>query len=810
MNDYRDEINKVVDALSQDDVAQAYKDLAEAIRNCEPSLDLQNQLNGLEKKLNEFASSPHANKGVQTLEGMSRMKETFRQLMHEIYNVLGQYYLHMLCQEHPRFNVFFEKGASIKDDDVVNDLSSLLTEDAMLHLQPNLSQEQLLEKECLVQANLNDCREKVFDKLLFSGEWTKEELRFAENLLLSPITDEVSAQLFVSAITLSCFNFFDPGKYLLLIKVYKHTVSTAVKVRALVGLALCDVVMPSFMEYIGLSKEFTDLMVSDAKFGKELLKVQKNFNISVLSVDVCHDIARKMYGGAMKHLGQMTMGETEEERVRRITSDGDEEDAEMQETVDGAMNHEREGYDLYIGQFKEISRCKFFKKLYNWFMPFDEQNPTFLNFLAKTPKGREAMVMMHDHTEFCDSDLYGFIYLVQDYPQMLDNLWQQLPEKAEEESNRSLKHYGESRLLRNYVRQLLRFYMYGNKHMAFVDPFSGCQSNDYPAYCFLSRSRYNEPQFRWLREEAKEYAFAHGTSDLLLSFYDNEEPANLTVDEHLHIAEVLLAAGGEANESAARDHVVFALHAEPDDLTAHSLVYLNPASSDSEIIRSTLILLKNQDGLMAACDDDDEDRMTEEDFFDIKIKLIEAYIHTRQLEAALKQAYEMDYNKPGDERVNACLAYCLLHRNPIMVSQEQIEKVEKIIAPFLAQDLKSMLSDTIKNSLNHQEPKTLMKDLAAIFFSSTQKDPKAECVFEYCKALCCLSRHEEEEALDFLERGLVNCISKDGDFDDFFDKLIFPHGVEWLSQFGYDYEYVNLIYQRARIKILSAGKKLKF
>lgn len=812
MKDFQEEIDSIVDSILDDDVVKAYKELVAAIKNNEPSDDLENKLQGLEGKLIEFASMTQSTNDKQNQEIVGHGKKAFKLLKHEVYALLGEYYLHRLRQKHSRVNAFFEKAALVKDDDVANELSTLLTEDAMLHLQPNLSQEQLLEKECEIQVKVNDYREKVFYSFLLSGVWTKNEHRVAESLFLSPVIDEVSVQLFVSAVTLACFNFFDPRKYLLLAKVYKNAVSPAVKVRALVGLVLCDVVMPKFMEREGLPEALRDLMNSDQKFEDNLLKLQKTLDISVLSVEVCRDMAHKMLGGAMKHMGHIVMGETEEERVKRITSNEDEdaEEAEMQETMDGVMNQEREGYDLYISQFKEISRCNFYKKLYNWFMPFDEQNPAFLHFMAKVPKGREALMMMHDHTEFCDSDLYGFVFFAQKFPEMLDNLWKQLPQDFNEDFSGGVKRYGESRLLRNYVRQLARFYMYGNRQLEFGDPFSDCQSEGFPAYCFLALHRFEEPLFRGIREKAKNYAFNQGSCELLKAFYAFENMENLTVDEHLRIAEVLLDAGGVDNEDVASEHVEIVLKAEPDNMRAHFLTYLNPASFDQDIITSALALLRNQKELMAQTEEEEEDKLTEEDFYDVKIKLMESYIHTRQLEAALKLAYELDYNNPGIDRVNACMAYCLLHRNPIMVSQEQIEKVEKIIDPFLAQDLKSVVSETIKNSLDKHDPKDVMKDLAKVFLKTSQKDLKAECVFDYCKALCALSRHEEDKAFDFLTRGLINSLTKYGDADGFLEELLFPYGVDWLKQFGYEKEDVVVLYQRARIKIMDAGRKFKF
>lgn len=805
MND--SQIDNVISALSLGNVVDAYKMLAQAIRDCDSNEKLLDKLYVLDDKVEEFVSA----KDMQPIDAtpqarMNGAKKLFAQLKYDVYSLLGQLVLHEHHQSSPKFDVVFKNASMSKDKDLSETFSALLTEEAMLHLQSNLSQEQFIEKECAIQDKLDECREKVFDAILVSGVWSQKDLDKVEAFLLSPITDDVTVQLGVSAITLSCLDFFDLRKLRVLIKIYQDASSVAVRVRALVGIALCDVRMPEFLEKEGSSNLILRLATSDENLGENLLKVQRCLDLSVRSMDMCKQFSHKMIGEAMKHFSQMANGETEEERVKRITSnDEDEEEDEIMEVFEGAADQEREGIDLYIGQFKELAKSKFFKQLYHWFMPFDEQNPMMLRFMSQNPKGKAIMKMMHDHTEFCDSDFYGFIYLAQRMPQLLDNLWQQTPKELKQDQEQGFRSFGESRLLRNYVRQLYRFYFFGNKWKLY-DPFLECQENGSPTYCFLSNHHYDDYQFNDLRQKAEDYAVSQGSTDLLLAFYDRKDLENLSDDERLCYAEALMDSDSRFNKTSAAEQIELVLLSDPDNLRAHFLTYLNECSSDSNMIRSTLALLKNQEDLMAGAVEGLFE-LKAKDFFDIKIKLMETYIHTRQLEAALKIAYEMEYNEPGNDKVNACLAYCLLHRNPIMVSAEQIEKVENIIAPFLAQDLKTQLGQVISKSIVNKNADDLFKNLADVFFTSTQKSRKAECVFEYCKVLCLLSRHEEDEALDYMLRGLINCTPNKGVGDDFFKDLFFPHGVEWLSQFGYDEDYVMMLYQRACFKILDLENK---
>jgi len=800
------EIDNVLCALSENNVVDAYDLFAEGINESDSNEGLLNILSAVDDKIAEFVSPKELQPSNVAPHGeQNGTKERFVQLKHDFYYFLGQAYLHELRQGNPKIEAVFKNASMSKGEDLKNKFSALLTEEAMLNLETNLTQEQFLEKELAILDKLDEAREQAFDTFLASGVWSQQDMEKAESLLLSPITDDVTVQLCVSAITLSCLGFFDMRKFRILVELYQGSRSVAVRIRALVGIALCDVRMPKFMEKEGLLKEVLSLAASDDNFEDNLLKVQKCLDLSVRSLTMCNEFSHKMMGDVMEQMRHMAVGETEEERVERITSNDDrDEDNEVMEAFAGAADQEREGIDLYIGQFKGLTKSKFFRKLSNWLMPFDEQNPTLLRFMSQNPKRGTVMMMMHNHTELCDSDLYGFIYLAQKIPQLLDNLWQQTPKELKQEQN--FRPFGESRLLRNYVRQLYRFYLYGNKETKLYDPFTECLDNASPAYCFLSHPHYEDSQFRNLRQKAEDYAVSQGSSELVLSFYDQKDLTNFTNDDRLFYAESLMDTDHQYDKESAIDQIELVLLSDPDNLRAHFLTYLNECSSDRNMIRSTLALLRNQEALMAG-NVEGIFQLSAKDFFGVKIKLMEAYIHTRQLEAALKIAYEMDYNEPGNDRVNACLAYCLLHRNPIMVSAEQIEKVESIIAPFLAQDLKTQLGQIISDSIEDKNTDNLFRNLANVFFTSTKKSLRAECVFEYCEALCSLSRHEEDKAVDHILRGLVNCVSNKGVDDDFMRNLFFPHGAEWLSQFGYDEEYLMMLYQRARLKIMDFENK---
>lgn len=809
MIEFQVSIKALLSYLSDNNVVEAYRELVSIIQETEQNSELVEQVHGLEGIIADFVSDKVPNSEEAKQADKKKAVKTFRLLKYAIYNILGQCYCHKLSLNR-QLDYIFEKGSTVDKKSISDTLSAILTEEAMLHLKSNLSPEQLVEEECALQGKLNDYREKVFYSFLISNLWNGDDRVEMEQILLSPITDEISVQLFVSAITMACLNFFDLEKYLLLSHVYQHASSASVKARALVGLVLCDARMPEFMEADRFSKEVIDLASTDENFKNSLLKVQKWLDISVLSMDVCHDIARQMMGGAVKHLSHMVTGETEEERVKRITSndEDDEKSEEMKETFDGVVDHEREGYDLYVGQFKEMTKSRFFKSLYNWFMPFDEQNPLLLKFMSETPKGREVITIMHDHTEFCDSDLYGFVYIAQKFPEMLNDLWKQTPEELSKDLREGFKTFGESRLLRNYIRQLYRFYTFANKERIFFDPFKDEQENGSPTYCFLSHPHYEDFLFKDVLRQAEEYALSQGSPKLVLAFCNKKKMKDLTIEEHLAVAEALMPGDDDVEGVTYSDHIEMVLQADPDNLRAHYLIYSDRYASDNEVISSSLFLLKNKDVLLAGSDEA-LGKFTEEDIFDIKIRLLRAYISTRQLEAALKLAYEMDYNNPGNDKVNACLAYCLLHRNPIMVSSEQIEKVESIIDPFLAEDLRTEIKNAVQNAGENSSFDKLMNSLANIFFKTSQKSYEAECVFEYCKFLCSLSRHEEAEAMDYLLRGLLDVLPRNRKGDtNLMERLLFPHGVEWLSQFGYDKNYVTLLYQRVRFKVLNVEKKV--
>lgn len=808
MNKLQQKLKEILHSLSQDMISEAYDEVKDLVSGCEHNMNLNDKLDMVEVHVLKLLSGKTTD--ITFPQKMEQAKSAFHDIQHSLYGVAVDAVLCQLSEKNPVYMQLSQKGNHVHIEDVEQRIGSFLSEDAMLHIESGLSQKMIYDKEIAIQTKLNDYREEVFSYLFTDTLWTEKKRDAMEKLLLSPILDEVSAQIFLSAITLSCMNIFDGEKYLFLLKTYKEATVLAVKVRAFVGLVLCDAKMPEFFEKEGLYSKYISLAKEEDDFLDDLYGLQRWLVVSKCSEALNENLAHSLFKEVLGRTNHMLAGESEEERVKRLTSDVDEDEElseNMEETIEDIGNRERKGYDLYIEQFRVMTlKNKFFDKLYNWFLPFDEQQPIFKNYIAKQKKGRDMLKVMHDHTELCDTDLYGFMFLVEKHPEMADSLCSQIPEEMAEEMKQDIKTYGKARLMRNYVRVLYRFYKFANKSHDFFDPFTELRDNNgTPYYCILCSPHYDDPAFHLVRMKALKMSDEYESADLALSIYNLVDKPIFEADDHINYAIALLNRDEPGDAEKAVAHIDAALKMEPDNIKVHRLVLLNPVSKSSEIIRSALFLLDYFKVTKDSAITHDDASIDEEEVFDVKMELMKAYIQERQLEAALKIAFEMDYNNPGNDEVAAVIAYCLLHRNPIKVDPANIKKAEEIADSYLADDMTTELKKTFGGN-DMPEVNDILKSLAGIFLNAQKKSPTAECVLDYCKVLCALSRHDIKVAMDYMVRGLLAKCDHENNAKGFLYGLLFPYGVEWLSQFGYDEKFVSILYQRAYFKLSQLNK----
>ncbi len=756
---YQPSAEMAIRAIAEDKIATAFFHLKEAIEYFDDVFPYNQHFEDLESYFSSFANEG-ANNGEKDLN------KDYHMILDELYTLGCQLEIFVRNTKDSTFIALSRRGMTVKDDNIEEKIGSYLAEEAMLNLKHQLSPEELAEKSNEIQKQLNDYRNRVFSHLTSIGMLNKEQQQSIENLLLSPIVDEHSECLFVTAITLACLTIFDKAKCDILFNCYFKSKSLTVKARALVGVALCLAVMPRFMVGERSHQWLKQALEKVPSFKKDIEGAQMQLSLSKLSITKQVGLSKVLFKDIITALDI----ESEEQRTERIIGNNGEENWDNSE--ENPINLEDNGYDIYIGQFQTLKGGAFFHTLCNWFMPFEANHPFVYETLKKRPKGRETLQTLRNQTHMTDCDIYGLLDLFKKHPKMLDSLLTMY----EDEGSSRIKH--KINTLVEYVRTLYRFFYYSPMADSFFNPFTEKLPNGNLGYCFLSTDFYKEQEFKEVKERVITFSFdkadAHLTASLL-DFLDAD-----TFEYHLMKGISLGSMPDVANPEEVYYHLSRAHEMNPDHqkaLAALTAFCYQPQYYEKFIEHSQQAI--------------EMLRGDEEDTFYFKKDMIHAYIELGRIEDALKICYELNYKHPDDESVRLFLTHCLLRRKVEDIMQ-QVDKVEAMIDENLDNGYTAFMRRQLKKSKEQDSPEELLKGIFSILENSDEHRPIVEQYNLYNKALCLLAHRKRTQALETLTKCLaITAPSGKNKFVDF----ILRDATKWLALFGYTKEEVLMIVQ---------------
>ncbi len=780
---YQESTEKIIKAISENKLVAAFLLLKEAVENNEDFSKYNQQIEELEL---DFSSLAFGQKKLN--KDKVDFTAYYLSIQDRLYTLGCQLEIDERNRQDSTFLALSRRNRELKDADFEETIADMLAEKAMLNLKSKLSPEELAAESTSIERELNIYRNNVFSYLTSLGMLSDEQqLQKIEMLLLSPIIDEHSACLFVTAITLACLNIFDLAKCNLLFDCYMKTSSPSIKARALVGVALCLAVMPQYM--IGeRSRQWVSQALEKApSFAKDLEEVQEQLSLSKLSFKK----QKKLSTLIMKRLATECVDwstESEEEGIiGSDNADGKEKWHGFESPVAFKEALEKQGYDPYVGLFSQIKDVAFFHSLSHWFLPFDENLPYVSEIIRKHPKLKETLQVLRSRTNMTDSDIYGLIDLTKHQPDMLEAL---MPaQEAKDEVFPKTKSINNP--LVHYVRVLHRFFLYSSMVESFYNPFTEKLSNHvHMGYCFLGADFYQEQAFKEVREKIADFSFRRGDDHLTLSLLDHLETD--TCKYHWMKGVSLSRIADKANRDEAFYHLNRALELKPNDknvvidlsiLCYQSKFYEEFIKHSQRVVE---VLEKSGNGT-----------------FNFKKDLIHAYVELERIEDALKICYELNYKYPDDESVRLCLAHCLLRRQVDDV-RRQVNKVEAMIDENLKNGYIAFEQRNLDKFKKNATPTELLKCFFTVLESQKEHNPIVDSYNLYNKALCLLARHKKSEALEslFTSLGLVSRSQKDELVD-----FILKDATKWLAQFGYEKDEVRLIVQVALYKDTQKFKK---
>lgn len=327
-----------------------------------------------------------------------------------LYTIVQKYHYLLMLSNDSTLSALRNRGKKLGNlSDLKEKLVSALADVAMLSLDEGGSKKKKIDQMIETQKRLNELRNVIFSYITSSPMWDEDEAKEYQELLHSRAVDSVTAQLMVSAITLSCLYFFDRKKFKFLFKLAKESEDMQVRVRAWVGWALCSSQVPGFM--VEECAKDIESLKEDEEGKKLLLLISK---ILLRSQDMKEDseaMMKNMFHNMADKLSHEDIDLEGKSSFSFIQKDDDE--PEDGRDVDETVELLEDGADIYFTQFRETKKLGFFHSMYNWFMPFYFESPLYLSVQEMAGDKERNLHLLLVNGTACDSDRYSLLLMLE-------------------------------------------------------------------------------------------------------------------------------------------------------------------------------------------------------------------------------------------------------------------------------------------------------------------------------------------------------------------------------------------------------------
>ena len=368
-------------------------------------------------------------------------------------------------------------------ENIVSQLESLSTEIEQIH------QEELL-KENVRQHRLEQLMPMHETAVLnlFNWTWTSEVWQHADvdqanQLIFSDHIGSHEKAVFISAVTLSLFEFIDIAKLLFLLDCYLVN-DLQVSQRALVGFLL---VFYLRFEQVNHSQDLKDRLIiyrDDASFVHDVYSTMMQLQMSCTTDSVSSKMRNDIIPALMNSL-MPKKGKEKDKNLGDLMKNGENPEWFINEKADKKMQEmadlQLDGADIYYASFASFKGHSFFSQMPHWFYPFSLDSihtPAMTNIL-NSEIGKFVKVLLSG-SPFCNSDKYSLCFTFQ----QLDSVGRsaieaqvgrQLPDSVDLEElaeQVEIKQPKKADLRRQYIFDLYRFYYTYPYRQQFTNPFA--------------------------------------------------------------------------------------------------------------------------------------------------------------------------------------------------------------------------------------------------------------------------------------------------------------------------------------------------
>lgn len=336
-------------------------------------------------------------------------EELYGKLIQRLYKFESNLLLSYRIKNVPFYSEASRKSInrSFSNDRIKAELESFVTDTALLTLEP---EEQRGAKSKEIHIRHNEFMQALFCYIITSRQWNDTEAALFEDMLLSPTTDSMDAQMIVSALTIATMNIMDVLKFNTLVNVYLKATDETVRQKALVGWVFS---LSSDMRTDSELAKTVSAALKKPGVAGELSDLQKQIifcmNAEKDNDRIQKDIMPELIKNNNINITRFGITEKEEDPMADVF-DPDAADRameKMEESFQKMISMQKAGSDIYFGGFSQMKRFSFFYNTANWFCPFYLEHPE-ISSVTESLKDTPLLAAILKNGPFCDSDKYSF------------------------------------------------------------------------------------------------------------------------------------------------------------------------------------------------------------------------------------------------------------------------------------------------------------------------------------------------------------------------------------------------------------------
>ncbi len=458
-------------------------------------------------------------------QGMTdvQTKSYFLSYLNEAYSIVQDIQLEQLIRKNSVFKACYTRSSSMQCSDIQEYLEKIATDEAMLSLNQSLDGKDKKAALLNIRKTIVEYRNKLFSYLLVSPQWKQAEREDMTKLITSSAVDEVSAQMMVSAIMLSCLTLFDMQKFLLLLDIYKLSENVKIKEKALVGCMLASITDDFYKEEI--NQCFKKECMQEPYLLRELTEMQKQLIMcseAKKDSEALNNTLRKEFGNIDNLAKKIIRTPQQESSLDEIMHPEKEEEnlGNLHNYFQKIADMESAGSDIFYYEFSHMKGQAFFHSLANWFTPFYYEHPQLGNFAELSDDKINFIKGVISDFSFSDSDAYSFVLSIYQLFQLNiipQKYWDRNKNKYQPVLETKTSEQLASFYRRQYLRDLYRFFTVSSVN-SFAPKIFQIQKDDIPAIYFLLHINDDEKIFGKAIKSICRFLFKRKKNEILSMF----------------------------------------------------------------------------------------------------------------------------------------------------------------------------------------------------------------------------------------------------------------------------------------------------